>query len=82
MGIAGIWTGSRNLANCEILRSFSMLTINATDHPFMCNFHKPEDENRMVVILEEDYDSLLAAPAEDSREFLRQCPAELQVAQK
>jgi hypothetical protein len=24
-----------------------MLTINADDHPFMRNYHKPEDEKRM-----------------------------------
>jgi putative SOS response-associated peptidase YedK len=28
-----------------------MLTINADKHAFMCRFHKPADEKRMVVIL-------------------------------
>jgi hypothetical protein len=31
-----------------------MLTINADDHPFMRHYHKPEDEKRMVVILNEN----------------------------
>jgi hypothetical protein len=31
-----------------------MLTINADDHPFMRQYHKPEDEKRMVVILNEN----------------------------
>ena len=29
-----------------------MLTVNADDHPFMRQFHAPEDEKRMVVILD------------------------------
>lgn len=78
MGIAGIWTGWKDPANGEILRSFTMLTINADDHPFMKNFHKPDDEKRMVVILaEDDYDAWLAAPPEESRQYLRQFPAPL-----
>jgi len=78
MGIAGIWTGWKNPANGEILRSFSMLTVNADDHAFMRNFHRPGDEKRMVVILQEgDYDAWLAAPADDSRQYLKQFPAEL-----
>lgn len=78
MGIAGLWTGWKNPVNGEILRSFSMLTVNADDHPFMRNYHKPQDEKRMVVILHDDeYDDWLSAPAEETRYFLKQYPAEL-----
>lgn len=77
MGIAGLWTGCK-LPSGEIIRSFTMLTVNAEDHPFMRNYHKPQDEKRMIVILhEEEYDAWLSAPAEESRRFLRQYPAEL-----
>jgi hypothetical protein len=31
--------------------SFSMLTVNADDHPVMCQFHKPGDEKRTPVII-------------------------------
>jgi hypothetical protein len=31
-----------------------MLTINADDHALMRNFHKPQDEKRMIVILPPD----------------------------
>lgn len=76
MGIAGLWTGWKQ-PNGDILRSFTMLTVNADDHPFMRNFHKPDDEKRMVVILQdEEYDAWLSATAEESRFFLRQFPAE------
>ena len=51
-----------------------MLTINATDHPVMCNYHRPDDEKRMIVILrEEDFDAWLDASAQKSMDFMRQC---------
>lgn len=34
MGLAGIWMELKSPSG-EILRSFSMLTINADEHPFM-----------------------------------------------
>lgn len=78
MGIAGLWSGWKSPDSGEILRSFTMLAVNADDHPFMRNCHKPQDEKRMIVILHEDeYDAWLSAPPEESRYFLRQYPAEL-----
>jgi putative SOS response-associated peptidase YedK len=48
-----------------------MLTINADNHPLMRNFHRPEDEKRMVVILAPDYfDAWLSAKPEQSAQFL------------
>jgi putative SOS response-associated peptidase YedK len=35
----------------EIIRSMSLLTINADDHPFMSQFHKPDDEKRSIVVI-------------------------------
>ena len=52
LGIAGIWTGWRS-ASGEVIRSFSMLTMNADNHSLMNQFHKPDEEKRMVAILEE-----------------------------
>jgi putative SOS response-associated peptidase YedK len=76
MGIAGLWSYRRNPEG-ELIYSYTMLTINADDHPFMRQFHKPEDEKRMVVILDEpSYDAWLEAPPAESRGFLRQFPAD------
>jgi len=77
MGIAGIWAAWRSPTG-EIVRSMSMLTVNADDHPLMKQFHRPEDEKRMVVILPEaDYADWLGHPPGQSERFLRQMPASM-----
>jgi putative SOS response-associated peptidase YedK len=54
-----------------------MLTINADDHPLMRNIHRPEDEERMVVILAPDcFDAWLSAKPEQSARFLIPYPAD------
>lgn len=52
LGIAGIWEWKAAGADGLPLLSFSMLTINADGHPLMQRFHKPEDEKRMLVLLD------------------------------
>jgi putative SOS response-associated peptidase YedK len=80
MGIAGLWTGWK-APDGSVLRSFTMLTVNADGHALMQNFHRPDDEKRMVVILHEwEYDAWLDAPPEQSMDFMRPYPAELLVA--
>lgn len=76
MGIAGLWDQWKSPRG-EVVHSFTMLTINADQHPLMNLFHKPTDEKRMVVILEpEQFDDWLQAPASRSMEFLQPFPAE------
>lgn len=80
MGIAGIWTGWR-APDGAIIRSMSMLTVNADEHPLMKNFHRPEDEKRMVVVLEEvDFDTWLDPGLVRSDVLMRCFPAEMLVA--
>ena len=59
-----------------------MLTINATDHPLMKRFHKPDDEKRSVVVLDDDdWDAWLTAKTEaDVRSFLRLFDPEIMTA--
>jgi putative SOS response-associated peptidase YedK len=81
MGIAGLWASWKSPAG-ELTYSYTMLTINADQHPFMRQFHKPDDEKRSVVILHErDYDAWQKAPAADSRAFLYPYPADDLVAE-
>lgn len=76
MGIADLWSEWRNPQG-ERIHSFTMLTINAYDHPVLRQFHTPDDEKRMVVILAESaYDNWLQAPVAASRDFLRALVAE------
>ena len=76
MGIAGLWSRWKSPKG-EVLHSFTMLTINADQHPLMNQFHKPTDEKRMVVILPENrYDDWLRAPADQCTDFLRLFPAD------
>ena len=72
-GIAGIYTQWRDFKTGREVYSFSMLTVNADDHPLLKRFHKPEDEKRMVVILHPgDYAQWLACPVEEAKRFLKQ----------
>ena len=59
------------------LQANLFVTINADDHAFMRQFHRPEDEKRSVVILPpERWDAWLAADAANSVPFLLPFPAQ------
>ena len=44
-GIACLWDRWTDPTSGELVVSFSMLTVNADEHPVMRQFHKPGDEN-------------------------------------
>lgn len=78
VAIAGIW----EYRPADQLLSFSMLTINADGHPLMQRFHKPDDEKRMVMILDpEQYKGWLDGSLVTEEDVYRQYPAELLIAQ-
>lgn len=78
VAIAGIW----EYRPADQLLSFSMLTINADGHPLMQRFHKPDDEKRMVMILDpEQYQGWLDGSLVTEADVYRQYPADLLVAQ-
>ena len=73
LAIAGLWDRWDSPAGPVL--SYTMLTINADDHAFMCRYQRPDDEKRMVVLLRpQDYDAWLSAPPQASMDFMRQCP--------
>lgn len=79
--LAGIW--ERRMADDGPAHwSFSMLTINADEHPFMRRFHKPGDEKRSVVVLDRaDYGGWLAARTDaEARSYLQPFDPELMAA--
>jgi putative SOS response-associated peptidase YedK len=72
MGIAGIYAQWINPQNGQELFSFAMLTVNADGHPVMQRFHKPEDEKRMVVVLDpKGYDAWLACSVPEAFNYLQ-----------
>jgi putative SOS response-associated peptidase YedK len=50
-GIACLWDRWTDPTSGALVVSFSMLTVNADEHPVMCQFHKPGDEKRTPVII-------------------------------
>ncbi len=72
MGIAGIFSDWQSPTTGEWTRSYTMLTINADKHPLLQNFHKPNEEKRMVVILPDGtWEDWLNASAGELNEFMR-----------
>lgn len=77
LALAGVWTGWRSPTG-EVLRSFSLLTVNADHHPFMRQFHKPDEEKRMVVVLPpQALQSWLQAPLAEATAWIQACPADV-----
>lgn len=78
VAIAGIW----EYRPADQLLSFSMLTINADGHPLMQRFHKPDDEKRMVMILDPgQYKGWLDGSLVSEEDVYRQYPVEMLIAQ-
>ena len=70
-GITCLWDRWRDPFSGEMVVSFSMLTVNADDHPVMRQFHKPGDEKRTPVIIRPDlHDAWLSADTKQSAELM------------
>ena len=70
-GIACLWDRWTDPSSGELVVSFSMLTVNADDHPVMKQFHKPGDEKRTPVIIRQDlHDAWLSADTDQAAELM------------
>ena len=70
-GIACLWDRWTDPDSGDRVVSFSMLTVNADDHPVMRQFHKPGDEKRTpVIIAPELQDAWLSADATKASELM------------
>lgn len=77
MGVAGLWDAWTDPADGQQQLSFTMLTIDATQHPLLKHYHQLGKEKRMIVVLPENrFEAWLAARPEESRAFLQQYPAD------
>ena len=76
LAIAGLWRAWKDEEGESL--SFTMLTVNADEHPLMKRFHKPGDEKRSVVIVApaayEDW--LSCRSTDEARSFLSLYPSE------
>lgn len=81
-GVAGLWE-RRVHDDGPTHWSFTMLTINADAHPLMRRFHKPGDEKRSVVVLDDDAwgDWLNSRTEADVRALLRPFDPDLLIAE-
>jgi putative SOS response-associated peptidase YedK len=78
MGIAGIYRPWK-APDGRWLWTMSMLTVNAEAHPVFKRMHRPEDEKRMVIILDpSEYDDWLTCSVEKACSYFRQWQGELE----
>jgi putative SOS response-associated peptidase YedK len=79
---ASIWERIIDKDTGEIIFSFSMLTVNADGHEVMKHFHKPEDEKRSIVVLNNsEYNSWLHANPDEARALLKVAPVDYLVSE-
>lgn len=84
-GLAGLWATWTDKTTGEVHESYTMLTINADEHPLMRRMHRPEldkatkqplppelQDKRSVIPLEPaDYDQWLAGTVDEARALLK-----------
>ena len=83
-GLAGMWNTWTDKSSGEIHESYTMLTINADDHPLMKRMHKPDpkrpphmQDKRAVVPIEfEDVDRWLFGTVEEASRLVQLSPDE------
>ena len=84
-GLAGLWNEWTDPESGEILQTYTMLTINADEHPLMSRMHKPEpsrspngQDKRSVVSIElADVDQWLYGSIGDIAGLVRPPPVEV-----
>jgi putative SOS response-associated peptidase YedK len=78
-GLAGLWNSWIDKATGSIHESYTMLTLNADDHPLMSRMHKPDpklpadqQDKRSVVAIElADVDAWLRGSIDEASELVR-----------
>jgi hypothetical protein len=71
--LAGLWNAWLDRGSGEVIESYTMLTVNADDHPVMRRMHKPDpayppdaqDKRSVVAIARDDYERWLTGSLEE-----------------
>jgi putative SOS response-associated peptidase YedK len=75
IAVPSIWERFIDKETGEVIFSFSMLTVNADGHSIMRHFHKPDDEKRSIIVLDDaGYQPWLHASHEQARSLLIVAP--------
>ena len=75
IAVPSIWERFNDRETGEVIFSFSMLTVNADGHSIMQHFHKPEDEKRSIIVLDDaNYQPWLQANHVQARSLLKVAP--------
>jgi len=88
-GLAGLWNTWGDRSTGEVVESYTMLTVNADDHPIMSRMHKPDpklppdqqDKRSVVAIEQGDVERWLQGNVEDVKELIAAPEAHLIVAE-
>lgn len=84
-GLAGLWNTWVDHQTGELVPSYTMLTINADEHPLMRRMHRPnpkrpvaeQDKRSVIAIKRDDVEQWLAGDAGDAQALLRLAPVEI-----
>lgn len=76
--LAGLWNTWVDRSTGEVVESYTMLTVNADDHPVMSRMHKPDprlapdrqDKRSVVAIEQGDVERWLQGPSDEAKELL------------
>lgn len=87
-GLAGLWNTWLDRETGELVESYTMLTINADDHPLMSRMHKPdprfgpnEQDKRSVIPIEKhEVAQWLFGHRDEATKLLKLAPAEIFIA--
>ncbi len=82
--VAGLWNVWTDKETGEQVESYTMLTINADEHPLMRRMHKPDpklgpdqqDKRSLVLLDPADFDQWLAGTVEEAKRLLKLTAAE------
>ena len=83
-GLAGLWNTWVDKSSGEVVESYTMLTLNADQHPLMQRMHKPDpkrpphmqDKRSVVPIALSDVDCWLTATPTEAAALVRLAPVE------
>jgi putative SOS response-associated peptidase YedK len=83
-GLAGLWNTWTDKATGELAESYTMLTINADQHPLMSRMHKPDprlgpdeqDKRSVVPIDRSDVDQWLHGTIADAAKLIKLAPVD------